>query len=66
MKVVDEKVAIQDSMRLMVRHRPMIVADLALRLGVSSKVVRTRVHKAEDLYIWDGMVRYGERPDYLA
>ena len=62
---VDKRGEITAGMRLMVRRRPMIVAEMALRLGVSSKVVRRHAAKAEDLYVWDGMVRFGTGiPDF--
>ena len=52
----------QASMQLMVRHRPMLVPEMALRLAITSKLVRRHAAKAEDLYVWDRMVRFGQQP----
>ncbi len=61
---VDKRSAITNSIRLMVRYRAMAVPECALRLGVNSQTVRRHAAKAADLYVFDGMVRWGKEPAF--
>lgn len=56
---VDKAAALVAGIRLMVRFRPMLVPEVALRLGISSAAVRYRVARSQGLYIFDGQVRSG-------
>ena len=64
--LVEDWWSIRQQLALMVRYRPMIVAEAALRLDITSDGVRQAVRNAPDLYIWDGMVRAGVKPEHLA
>ena len=61
---VDKRRTIQASIRLIVRFRTMMIPELALRLGFTSKLVRRCAAKAEDLHVFDGMVRWGNAPAF--
>lgn len=63
--LLEDYYLVRHRLAMFVRFRPMIVAECALRLATSSEVIRQAVKHAPDLYIWDGMVRRGVKPEYL-